>query len=68
MKHYYPFRVGMKTQVILKNRLFLIRVIQGNKYNNLLPQKSNNEAEDNPTSAISQLYKKILFNFCFILL
>jgi hypothetical protein len=66
IEQYYPFRVGMKTQVILKNRPFIIRVIQGNKCNNLLPgflceslQESNDEAEDNPTSAISKLYKKI---------
>ena len=37
IEQYYPFRIGMKTQVILKNRPFIIQVIQGNKYNNLLP-------------------------------
>ncbi|CAG8724506.1 13916_t:CDS:2 [Funneliformis caledonium] len=37
IEQYYPFRVGMKIQVELKNRLFIIRVVQGNKHNNLLP-------------------------------
>ena len=56
----------MKTQVELKNKLFIIRVVQGNKHNNLLPGflcesllKSNKEVENDPTSAISKLYKKI---------
>ncbi|CAI2168805.1 11743_t:CDS:1, partial [Funneliformis geosporum] len=56
----------MKTQVELKNRLFTIRVVQENKYNNLLLGflcesllESNKEIENDPTSAISKLYKKI---------
>jgi hypothetical protein len=63
---YYPFRAGIKTQVRLKNRPFIIRVVQGNKHNNLLPGflcesllESNEEAENDPTSTISKLYKKI---------
>jgi hypothetical protein len=61
-----PFRVGMKTQAELKNRPFIIRVVQGNKHNNLLPceslLESNDEVENDPTSAISKLYKKIFRN------
>src|SRR5436190_4072849 len=66
IEQYYPFRVGMKIQVELKNRLFIIRVIQGNKHSNLLPGflcesllESNEGVENDPTSAISNLYKKI---------
>ena len=50
----------------MKNRPFIIRVVQGNKYNNLLPGflcesllESNEEVENNATNAISKLYKKI---------
>src|SRR2546429_936353 len=66
IEQYYPIRVGMKTRVELKNRPFIIRVVQGNKYNNLLPGflcesllESNEEVENDPTNAISKLYKKI---------
>ncbi|CAG8787581.1 15604_t:CDS:2, partial [Gigaspora rosea] len=66
IEQYYPFRIGMKTQVILKNRPFIIRVVQGNKYNSLLPGflyksllESNYEVENDPMTAISKLYKKI---------
>ena len=69
IEQYCPFRVGMKTQVELKNRPFIIRVVQGNKHNNLLPGflcesllESNDEVENDPTSAISKLYKKIFQN------
>jgi hypothetical protein len=65
IEKYYPFRVGMKTRVELKDRLFIIRVIQGNKQNNLLSGflcesllVSNEEVENTPTSAISKLYKE----------
>ncbi|CAB4485259.1 unnamed protein product [Rhizophagus irregularis] len=66
VEQYYPFRIGMKTQVELKNRPFIIRIVQGNKHNNLLPgffceslSESNEEVENDPTSAISNLYKRI---------
>ena len=56
----------MKTQIELKNRLFTIRVIQGNKHNDSLLRflcesllESNEGVENDPTSAISNLYKKI---------
>ena len=59
----------MKIQVKLKNRSFIIRVVQGNKHNNLLPGflcesllESNEEVENDPTSAISKLYKRIFQN------
>ncbi|RHZ50879.1 hypothetical protein Glove_490g69 [Diversispora epigaea] len=68
-EQYYLFRVGMKTQVEIKNRPFIIRVVQGNKHNNSLPGflcesllESNEEVENDPTSAISKLYKKIFQN------
>ncbi|RHZ61185.1 hypothetical protein Glove_349g83 [Diversispora epigaea] len=68
-EQYYPFRVGMKTQVEIKNRPFIIRVVQGNKHNNSLPGflcesllESNEEVENDLTSAISKLYKKIFQN------
>ncbi|CAG8813163.1 11488_t:CDS:1, partial [Racocetra persica] len=45
---------------------FIIQVVQENKYNNLLPGflcesllESNNEVKNDPTAAISKLYKKI---------
>ncbi|CAB5391287.1 unnamed protein product [Rhizophagus irregularis] len=66
VEQYYPFRIGMKTQVELKNRPFIIRIVQGNKHNNLLLgffceslSESNEEVENDPTSAISNLYKRI---------
>ncbi|CAG8658383.1 12588_t:CDS:2 [Funneliformis caledonium] len=69
IERYYPFRLGMKTQVKLKNRPLTIRVVQGNKHNSLLPGflcesllESNEEVENDPTSAISKLYKKIFQN------
>jgi hypothetical protein len=69
IEQFYPFRIGMKTQVMLKNRPFIVRVVQGNEHNNLLPGflcesllESNEKAENNPTSAISKLYKKIFKN------
>ncbi|CAG8731742.1 35737_t:CDS:2, partial [Racocetra persica] len=56
----------MKTQVLLKDRPFIIQVVQGNKYNNLLPRflyesllESNNEVKNDSIAAISKLYKKI---------
>jgi hypothetical protein len=55
----------MKTRVELKERPFIIRVIQGNKQNNLLSGclcesllVSNEEVENDPTNAISKLYKE----------
>ncbi|CAB4461625.1 unnamed protein product [Rhizophagus irregularis] len=66
VEQYYPFQIGMKTQVELKNRPFIIRIVQGNKHNNLLLgffceslSESNEEVENDPTSAISNLYKRI---------
>jgi hypothetical protein len=66
IEQYYPFRVGMKTRIELKNRPFTIRVVQGNNQNKLLPGflcesllDSNEEIENDPTSAISILYKRL---------
>ncbi|RHZ85191.1 hypothetical protein Glove_70g68 [Diversispora epigaea] len=68
-EQYYSFQVGMKTQVEIKNRPFIIWVVQGNKYNNSLPGflcksllESNKGVENDPTSAILKLYKKIFQN------
>ncbi|RHZ85580.1 hypothetical protein Glove_64g62 [Diversispora epigaea] len=41
-EQYYPFQVGMKIQVEIKNRPFIIRVVQGN--NNSLPRFLFDEA------------------------
>ncbi|RIA82600.1 hypothetical protein C1645_862350 [Glomus cerebriforme] len=69
IEQFYPYRIGMKTQVMLKDRPFIVRVVQGNELNNSLPGflcesllESNKEVENNPTSAISKLYKKIFKN------
>ncbi|CAG8693904.1 9636_t:CDS:1, partial [Funneliformis caledonium] len=60
-----PIRVGMKTQVEINKKKFIIRVLEGNK--NDINQSGYtyqcdsdfSEIKDNPTNAITSLYRKI---------
>jgi hypothetical protein len=60
-----PICVGMKTQFIFNNKIFILRVIKGNKLNALHPgyccqcDEISSEVESNPTDAVSNLYQKI---------
>jgi len=61
----YPIRVGMKTQTELNGKIFILRILEGNKafanhpcYSCQCESFSSN-IEESPTKAISSLYQKI---------
>ena len=60
-----PICIGMKTQFVLNNKNFILRVIKGNKFNASHPgyccqcDEISGEVESNPTDAVSNLYQKI---------
>jgi len=61
----YPIRVGMKTQVEMNGKFFIMRVLKGNKFDTNQPgytcqcDSDSSEIEDNPTNAITSLYRQI---------
>ena len=60
-----PICIGMKTQFVLNNKNFILRVIKGNKFNASHPgyccqcDEISGEVESNPTNAVSNLYQQI---------
>jgi hypothetical protein len=65
VKMMYPIRVGMKTQVELNGKKFIMHVLEGNKFDLNQPgytcqcDSDSSEIEDNPTNAITSLYRQI---------
>ena len=61
----YPIRVGMKTQVEINGKFFIMRIVIGNKFDLNQPgytcqcNSNSSEIEDNPTNAITSLYRQI---------
>src|SRR3954447_25402963 len=64
----YPIRVGMKTQVELNGKKFILRVLEGNTIDTSNPGYScqcelfSSDVEESSTKAISSLYQKIFQN------
>jgi hypothetical protein len=62
---YHPICVGMKSQFIINDKKFILRVVKGNKTNEFLPgyccqcEDYAGEVENNPTDAFSNLYQSI---------
>ncbi len=62
---YHPIGVGMKTQFIINNKKFTLRVVKGNKTDKFLPgyccqyEEHASEVESNPTDAVSNLYQAV---------
>src|SRR5437660_5101785 len=61
----YPIHVGMKTQVEINGKNFIMRILEGNKFDVNQPgytcqcDSDSSEVEDNPTNAITSLYRQI---------
>ena len=61
----YPIRIGMRTQVEINGKKFTMRILEGNKFDLNQPgytcqcDSDSSEIEDNPTNAITSLYRQI---------
>ncbi|PKY41998.1 hypothetical protein RhiirA4_455721 [Rhizophagus irregularis] len=61
----YPIRIGMKTQVEINGKKFIMRILERNKFDLNQPgytcqcDSDSSEIEDNPTNAITSLYRQI---------
>ncbi|PKY62343.1 hypothetical protein RhiirA4_488660 [Rhizophagus irregularis] len=61
----YPIWIGMKTQVEINGKKFIMRILEGNKFDLNQPgytcqcDSDSSEIEDNPTNAITSLYRQI---------
>ncbi|RHZ89316.1 hypothetical protein Glove_16g30 [Diversispora epigaea] len=58
----YPIRIGMKTQIELNGKNFIMRILKGNNYQpgyTCQCDSNSSEIEDNPTNAITSIYRQI---------
>ncbi|PKK62931.1 hypothetical protein RhiirC2_855357 [Rhizophagus irregularis] len=61
----YSIRIGMRTQVEINGKKFTMRILEGNKFDLNQPgytcqcDSDSSEIEDNPTNAITSLYRQI---------
>ncbi|RHZ78939.1 hypothetical protein Glove_153g64 [Diversispora epigaea] len=61
----YPIRIGMKTQVELNGKNFIMRILKGNNISKNQPgytsqcNSDSSEIEDNPTNAITSIYRQV---------
>ncbi|RHZ74545.1 hypothetical protein Glove_221g18 [Diversispora epigaea] len=58
----YPIRIGMKTQIELNGKNFIMRILKRNNYQpgyTCQCDSNSSEIEDNPTNAITSIYKQI---------
>ncbi|RHZ82683.1 hypothetical protein Glove_105g11 [Diversispora epigaea] len=58
----YPIRIGMKTQIELNGKNFIMRILKGNNYQSGYTcqcDSNSSEIEDNLTNAITSIYRQI---------
>ncbi|CAG8451998.1 8156_t:CDS:2 [Diversispora eburnea] len=61
----YPIRIGMKTQVELNGKNFIMQILKGNNISKNQPgytsqcDSDSSEIEDNPTNAITSIYRQV---------
>ncbi|RHZ87508.1 hypothetical protein Glove_33g7 [Diversispora epigaea] len=61
----YPIQIGMKTQVEINGKNFITRILKGNRVSVNQPgyvsqcDSDSSEIEDNPTNAITSIYRQI---------
>ncbi|CAB4382663.1 unnamed protein product [Rhizophagus irregularis] len=61
----YPIQIGMRTQVEINGKKFTMHILEGNKFDLNQPgyicqcNSDSSKIEDNPTNAITSLYRQI---------